>query len=160
MLDRNRPPSRGSVDLPADSPSGRGPTATHSTPAHRPLLSRPRAAAYAFRVGASFETSCVMRNKPAAAALRDLLLRARYEVLPTASCEAAVVEYLPPGFTVTITASPSKGLDATLDLAERLARNGFDAVPHLAARMVSGRSELAEIAERLRAAGINTVFVP
>jgi methylenetetrahydrofolate reductase (NADPH) len=92
--------------------------------------------------------------------LRDLLLRARYEVLPTVSCEASVVEHLPPGFTVTVTASPSKGLEATLSLAERLAAHGFDAVPHLAARMVSGRAELSEICQRLGAAGITTIFVP
>ncbi len=101
-----------------------------------------------------------MRNKALAAVLRDLLGRARYEVLPTTSCEALVADNLPPGFTVTITASPSKGLEATLDLAERLARRGFDAVPHLAARMVRGRGELAEICQRLTAAGITTVFVP
>jgi methylenetetrahydrofolate reductase (NADPH) len=101
-----------------------------------------------------------MRNKPAAAALRELLLGARYEVLPTASCEDLVVQHLPPGFTVTVTASPKRGLEATLQLAERLAVHGFDAVPHLAARMVSGRSELAEISQRLVGAEISTVFVP
>jgi methylenetetrahydrofolate reductase (NADPH) len=101
-----------------------------------------------------------MRNKSVAAALRDVLLHARYEVLPTASCEATVAEHLPAGFTVTVTASPSKGLGATIELAERLAALGFKAVPHLAARMVSGRSELAEISERLVAAGVTTVFVP
>jgi methylenetetrahydrofolate reductase (NADPH) len=101
-----------------------------------------------------------MRNKALAALLRNLLSRARYEVLPTASCEALVAEHLPPGFTVTITASPGKGLEATLDLAERLAQRGFDAVPHLAARMVRGRGELTEICSRLTAAGITTVFVP
>lgn len=101
-----------------------------------------------------------MRNKALAALLRDLLSRARYEVLPTASCEALVAEHLPPGFTVTITASPGKGLEATLELAERLARLGFHAVPHLAARMVRGRAELADICQRLTAAGITTVFVP
>jgi methylenetetrahydrofolate reductase (NADPH) len=33
-------------------------------------------------------------------------------------------------------------------------------IPHLAARMVSGRSELAEIVDRLAASGITGVFVP
>ena len=85
-----------------------------------------------------------MRNKNVAV-LRRLLTRARFEVLPTASCEDAVRENLEHGFTVTVTASPSKGLEATLELAERLAAAGYDVVPHLAARMISGRSELAEI---------------
>lgn len=100
-----------------------------------------------------------MRNKNAAV-LRRLLTRARFEVLPTASCEEAVRENLAPGFTITVTASPSKGLEATVALAERLAAAGYDVVPHLAARMVSGRSELAELCDRLAAAGVRGVFVP
>lgn len=94
------------------------------------------------------------------AALHRLLTHVRYEVLPTARTEEAVVTHLPPGSTVTVTASPAKGLDATLELAERLAGRGYDAVPHLAARMVSGPAELAAIVDRLREAGVRTIFVP
>ena len=101
-----------------------------------------------------------MRNKLAATGLRRLVANARYEVLPTASAEDAVLATLPRGFTVTVTASPSKGLEATLALAERLAKQGYRAVPHLAARMVSGRSELTEICDRLTAVRVTTVFVP
>jgi methylenetetrahydrofolate reductase (NADPH) len=101
-----------------------------------------------------------MRNKGRLTVLRRLLLHVRYEVLPTAAAEELVVTHLPPGFTVTVTASPSKGLEATLDLTERLTAQGYDVVPHLAARMVSGRSELSELAARLTAAGVSTVFVP
>jgi methylenetetrahydrofolate reductase (NADPH) len=101
-----------------------------------------------------------MRNKQTTATLVRLLENARYEVLPTASTEDKVLEHVPRDRTLTVTASPSKGLEATLDLAERLAGHGYPTVPHLAARMVSGRSELAEIAERLRGKGITSVFVP
>ena len=52
------------------------------------------------------------------------------------------------------------GLDRTVELAERLTAQGYDVVPHLAARMVSGRSELTELVERLAAAGVTNVFVP
>jgi methylenetetrahydrofolate reductase (NADPH) len=101
-----------------------------------------------------------MRNKRTTATLVRLLENARYEVLPTASTEEKVLEHVPRDRTLTVTASPSKGLEATLDLAERLAGHGYATVPHLAARMVSGRSELVEIAERLRGKGITSVFVP
>jgi methylenetetrahydrofolate reductase (NADPH) len=100
-----------------------------------------------------------MRNKYAAL-LAPLVERARYEVLPTASVEDTVLEHLPRDREVTVTASPGKGLGATLDLAERLAGHGYVVVPHLAARMVHGRSELAEICDRLTAKGIRRVFVP
>jgi methylenetetrahydrofolate reductase (NADPH) len=101
-----------------------------------------------------------MRNKEVKHALVGLLQRARYEVLPTPSTEDKVLADVPVDVTVTVTASPSKGLDATFNLAERLGQAGYTAVPHLAARMVSGRSELEEICARLTAAGISTVFVP
>jgi methylenetetrahydrofolate reductase (NADPH) len=89
-----------------------------------------------------------------------MLSSARFEVLPTASVEEKIHEHLETGRTVTVTASPAKGIEATLALTERLARAGYHAVPHLAARMVSGRSELSEISDRMTAAGVQTVFVP
>jgi len=99
-------------------------------------------------------------NKRYSAFLADMVTSARYEVLPTGSIEDKVLEHLPPGRTVTVTASPAKGIEATLSLTERLSRAGYTAVPHLAARMVSGREELSEICSRLREAGVTTVFVP
>ena len=105
-----------------------------------------------------------MRNKPTARtstlALARVLERARYEVLPTATTEEKVLTHLPRDRVVTITASPSKGLEATIDLAERLAGHGYTVVPHLAARMITGRTELAELCERLTGKGITRVFVP
>jgi len=102
-----------------------------------------------------------MRNKSSATAtMVRLLENARYEVLPTASIEATLLEHVPVGTTVTVTASPSKGLEATLDLSERLTQQGYLAVPHLAARMIRDEVELAEICERLTQAGIDRVFVP
>ncbi|MBA2532403.1 MAG: methylenetetrahydrofolate reductase [Nocardioidaceae bacterium] len=101
-----------------------------------------------------------MRTNRRRQSLAPLLRNARLEVLPTPTAEQRVTENVAVGRTITVTASPNRGLEATLDLAERLAGQGYQAVPHLAARMVSGRSELVEITERLLAVGIYTVFVP
>lgn len=101
-----------------------------------------------------------MSRRSAAAVVRRLLLSARYEVLPTDAIEGVVTTALPAGRTITVTASPAKGLERTVDLSIRLAGHGYDVVPHLAARMVSSRSELADITGRLSAAGIEKVFVP
>jgi methylenetetrahydrofolate reductase (NADPH) len=101
-----------------------------------------------------------MRNRRHTEFLARMLTSARYEVLPTGSIEDKVLAHVSPDRTVTVTASPAKGLEATLALTERLAGHGYPAVPHLAARMVSGRSELSEICERMREAGVQTVFVP
>jgi methylenetetrahydrofolate reductase (NADPH) len=101
-----------------------------------------------------------MRNKATAATMTRLLEHARYEVLPTASTEDKLLEHVQRDRTITVTASPSKGLDATFDLAERLTGHGYLAVPHVAARMVTGRSELEEIIARLTGKGITHIFVP
>jgi len=102
-----------------------------------------------------------MRNKTATAqTMTRLLEQSRYEVLPTPSTEDKVLANVPRDITVTVTASPTKGLEATLDLAERLAGHGYAVVPHLAARMVSGRGELTEIVERLTGRQITRIFVP
>ncbi len=102
-----------------------------------------------------------MRNKSASlGAVHRVLTQARYEVLPTAKIEAAVVENVPRDLTITVTASPTKGIDATLALTERLIGHGYRVVPHLAARMISGQSELAEIVARMQAAGVTDVFCP
>ena len=102
-----------------------------------------------------------MRNKAAAVAtMVRLLHHTRYEVLPTPSIEDTVLEHVTSDQAITITASPSKGLAATLDLAERLTGHGYAVVPHLAARMVRDRAELSEICARLTGKGITRVFVP
>jgi methylenetetrahydrofolate reductase (NADPH) len=89
-----------------------------------------------------------------------LLQRARYEVIPTASIEDKVLASVPKDVTVTVTASPTKGLETTLDLAERLARAGYTVVPHVSARLVVDKQHLSEIVAQMHAVGIDNVFVP
>jgi methylenetetrahydrofolate reductase (NADPH) len=95
-----------------------------------------------------------------ATALAALLRRPRYEIIPLDGIEEQVLEHLGTDVRVTVTASPRKGLDATLELSERLARAGYPVVPHLSARLVRDRSELEEIVERLLESGIRELFVP
>jgi methylenetetrahydrofolate reductase (NADPH) len=96
----------------------------------------------------------------AAGALADLLERPRFEVLPTPGTPEVVATHVPAGRLLTVTASPSRGLGATLDVAVELAGLGYEVVPHLAARMVADGAHLAEIVDRLRGAGISRIFVP
>ena len=91
--------------------------------------------------------------------LAELLARPRYEVIPLVGAEQAVLEHVPTEVKVTVTTSPRKGLEPTLELTERLARHGYTVVPHLAARHVRDTSHLAELAERLRATGASDVLV-
>ena len=83
--------------------------------------------------------------------LASLLKSARYEILPTAGVVDRVHEYVAPGRVITVTASTGLTLEATLSTAEQLQALGFQAVPHIAARMVQSRTELEEIVDRIAA---------
>jgi methylenetetrahydrofolate reductase (NADPH) len=95
-----------------------------------------------------------------AEALRALLARVRYEVLPARATEEKVLAHVPRDVVVTVTASPVKGLEPTLALTERLTAHGFRVVPHVPARLLRDDAHLKDVAERLRAAGVDDVFVP
>jgi methylenetetrahydrofolate reductase (NADPH) len=70
-----------------------------------------------------------------------------------------VLAHVPTEVKVTVTTSPQKGLEPTLELAARLAGHGYTVVPHLAARHVRDVGELTEIVERLRTSGTADVLV-
>jgi methylenetetrahydrofolate reductase (NADPH) len=88
-----------------------------------------------------------------------LLRHSRYEVLPLDGVEAQVLAHVPRDVTVTVTASPTKGLEPTFELVSTLAGHGYDVVPHLSARLIRDRAHLAEHVSRLRDAGVRDVFV-
>jgi methylenetetrahydrofolate reductase (NADPH) len=94
------------------------------------------------------------------ARVAPLLQRPRYEVFPAKSTEETVLEWVPTDLTITVTASPAKGLDPTLDLTERLTARGYRVVPHVSARLVRDDAHLADIVARLTACGVDDVFVP
>ncbi|AOR36526.1 5,10-methylenetetrahydrofolate reductase [Streptomyces fodineus] len=93
-------------------------------------------------------------------ALRALLTRVRYEVLPAKAAEEKVLAHVPRDVVVTVTASPVKGLEPTLLLTERLAAHGYRVVPHVPARLLRDDTHLKDVAERLRAARVDDVFLP
>ncbi|HEY8987608.1 MAG TPA: methylenetetrahydrofolate reductase [Candidatus Limnocylindrales bacterium] len=92
------------------------------------------------------------------AALRNVLADPIFELLPLRNI-ADQVPHLPPGARVSVTASPAKGIDATVDWAARLQADGFRAIPHLSARMIASRAVLAGLLERSRDAGLTHAFV-
>lgn len=89
----------------------------------------------------------------------ELLRSSRYEVLPLDGIEEHVLSHVPRDVTLTVTASPTRGLAPTLELSGSLARHGYDVVPHLSARLVADDVELAEIVGGLRESGVRGVFV-
>ncbi len=98
-------------------------------------------------------------NRDARQAVTDALRRPRYEVIPLQGVEDQVAEHVPKDVKVTVTASPKKGIESTLELAERLSERGYETVPHLSARLIRDDAHLEDIIGRLRASGIRDAFV-
>jgi methylenetetrahydrofolate reductase (NADPH) len=94
-----------------------------------------------------------------AGVVADLLARSRYEVIPLAGVEEKVLEHVPRDVTITVTASPLKGLEPTFELASSLAAHGYPVVPHLSARLIVDRAHLAEIVAQVKEMGVDDVFV-
>jgi methylenetetrahydrofolate reductase (NADPH) len=92
------------------------------------------------------------------AGLARLLEQPKLEVLPLFSLDTELAA-VGPGATLTVTSSPSKGIEASLAAVERLRAAGFEVVTHLAARMLRDRAHLREVLERLDAAGVDRAFV-
>jgi methylenetetrahydrofolate reductase (NADPH) len=97
-------------------------------------------------------------DEASAAALGTALADPIFELLPLKNLPDQIPE-LPAGALVSVTASPNKGIDATLDWAARLQGDGFRAIPHLSARMIPDRAKLAELLGRARDAGLTRAFV-
>ena len=70
-----------------------------------------------------------------------------------------MLEHVPADVTITVTVSPRRGIEHTLDLAERLTKHGYSVVPHLSARLVRDREHLAQIVARVDELGAGDVFV-
>jgi len=91
--------------------------------------------------------------------VEPMLADPRFELMPFDSIEEQV-GHLPDDASITITASPSLGLDATIEWTEELRGRGYEIIPHLAARYVRDHEHLADVAERFEDAGVTTMFVP
>lgn len=98
-------------------------------------------------------------ESPHADRVAMLLRRARYEVLPAEGIEELALAHVPRETVLTVTVSPTKGLEPTLDLTARLSAHGYGVVPHLAARLVVDRRHLEEVVSRLAGIGVTDVFV-
>jgi methylenetetrahydrofolate reductase (NADPH) len=92
------------------------------------------------------------------AALRTLVARPKFEIIPLLNAIGKADE-LPPGATVTVTSSPAHGIEATIELAEKLAVMGHDVIPHLSAHMIWTRTHLEDLVARLTEGGFRHVFV-
>jgi len=91
-------------------------------------------------------------------ARKRLIAEARYEVIPLKSMHDQI-PHLPTGCSVSVTCSPTKGIEPTLEISAELQAAGHHAVPHIAARLVEGREHVEKIAALINEHGITEIFV-
>jgi methylenetetrahydrofolate reductase (NADPH) len=89
---------------------------------------------------------------------RRLLRGADFEVIPLPGV-VVKVDAIPRGTTISVTASPTRGMEPTIEVVSELQAKGYRTVPHLAARLVEDRRRLGAIIKRLDDAGVSQVFV-
>jgi methylenetetrahydrofolate reductase (NADPH) len=90
--------------------------------------------------------------------IRALVANAGIEVVPLRNA-AEKLHAVPAGATIIVTTSARVGLDQTLEFAERASRAGFDVVPHLAARQLTGEDELRRFVGRLGELEIGELYL-
>ena len=91
-------------------------------------------------------------------ALRAVFTDPIFELLPLKSTSEQI-PHLPRGARVSVTASPAKGIDATLDWAIRLEADGFRATPHLSAHQIRDRATLRGLLDRAREGRLTHAFI-
>ena len=90
--------------------------------------------------------------------LARLLTTSKFEIIPLKNAPSRA-RHLPHSSAVSVIASPTKDIDATLTLAEELQELGLNAIPHLAARMIQNQAQLQELLARMGEAGMDQALV-
>lgn len=83
----------------------------------------------------------------------------RIEIIPSEGILDRVAAQVPLSTTLTVTCLPHHGIERTVRTAVQLSGLGYTVVPHLAARSLQDRAELAGILRNCTDAGIGEVFV-
>jgi methylenetetrahydrofolate reductase (NADPH) len=97
-------------------------------------------------------------QREAHAALARVLADPTFELIPLKNVHEQAAA-IPRGRTISVTASPGKTIETTVELAIELEQAGLRAIPHLSARMIRDRAHLASILDRLEEASIDRAFV-
>ena len=106
----------------------------------------------------SRQRSGAVDEQAVAPGLVERVADAHLELIPTPKAHLQFAA-LPEASTVSVTCSPAKDIQATLDMAAQLQDLGHTVIPHLAARMVEGPEHVAAIAQWLNAHDVRDVFV-
>lgn len=92
--------------------------------------------------------------------LKQLLEVPKYEIIPMKRVENSF-EHIPKHAKVSVTVSPTKGIDTTLTLSETLTNYlaPTQITPHVSARLVESKEHVEHILERVKDMGMKEIFV-
>jgi methylenetetrahydrofolate reductase (NADPH) len=91
--------------------------------------------------------------------LARALRNVSYEVIPLKRTEETVLAHVPRDVPLTVATTHADGPEPAVDLAARLAGDGYSVAPHLAARQIRDGAHLSDLVARLRDAGVDSAFV-
>ena len=87
-----------------------------------------------------------------------LLDEMTYELIPLKNVHEQG-EFLPQSSTISITCSPAKDIETTLELCENFLDKGHTTIPHFAARMVESEEHVTRIVKRVEALGLSLIHI-
>jgi methylenetetrahydrofolate reductase (NADPH) len=92
--------------------------------------------------------------------LARLLTTPKYEVIPVKNVEATFA-FIPRDAKVSVTVSPTKGIDATLELTQHLSKlvKPENITPHISARLLESEEQLSDLLQRFEGLGIQELFL-
>lgn len=90
--------------------------------------------------------------------LQELIQNASFELYPEEGL-LEKVQKLPRNSRLAITCTSKKGLDYTMDTAMQLKKEGYDAYPHIIARLIRDEEDIEHIKNKLITNNIHDIFV-
>lgn len=103
----------------------------------------------------------MIKERSSAASYGSLLKQPKYELIPMKQVEVCFA-YIPPNAHLSITVSPTKGIETTLELSKAVSaylNSPSQITPHISARLVKSAEHLREILTTINVLGIKELFI-
>lgn len=89
--------------------------------------------------------------------LRPIVAHAKIEIIPSDKILERI-DQIPKSSELSVTASPTKEIEETLELSSKLIEKGYKVIPHIASRRIRSHDQLANISAFLEHYDIQEIF--
>ena len=87
-----------------------------------------------------------------------ILAHIQFEIYPAKGALRKIVNSLPPETSISVSCSPTGGIEPTLELHKRLTEKGYKSTPHISARVIKSREHLREVLDKLAESGTKEIM--